>query len=423
MQLTWVNHASFLLDTGKIRLVCDPWIEGTVFNDGWRLMSQTKMKYEDFRDVTHIWFSHEHPDHFFPPNLKRIPEDARRKITVLFHETRDKRVVNVCRSMGFAVQELPDTKRAKVTDDCEVICGRRDLLDSWLGIFVGGKTILNLNDCVLSSREELLPIVEFAGKPDLMLSQFSYANWVGNPGDTASHNAHAMRKRIEMSKQIRTIQPRQFIPFASFVYFCHDENFFMNHSVNRISDVFRLLEDELGQTSLVLYPGETWEIGSHRNSRRAIERYEVDFQNALHEKPLQSRSVEIERLQEAMADLIAKCCARNSALLLKAMPPSVVRLRDMGQDFEVSYRHGMRPVHGQPPDIILSSDSLLYCINTDWGGETLKINGRFEIPSGGNVSRFFRLFRVPQYNSYGSNVNLRFVAGRLIDALRRHASN
>jgi hypothetical protein len=106
MLMRWVNHASFLLETGKIKLICNPWIEGTAFNNGWRLVSPTKCACQDFAGVTHIWFSHEHPDHFSPSNLHSIPEEFRRRITVLFRRTEDKRSIKVCAAMGFATREM-----------------------------------------------------------------------------------------------------------------------------------------------------------------------------------------------------------------------------------------------------------------------------------------------------------------------------
>ena len=52
MQLEWVNHAAFVIHTGSTHLITDPWIEGTAFNNGWRLMSPTKFHYEDFSRIT-----------------------------------------------------------------------------------------------------------------------------------------------------------------------------------------------------------------------------------------------------------------------------------------------------------------------------------------------------------------------------------
>ena len=101
MKLEFVNHSSFVADTHGVRLICDPWIEGLAFNKGWDLLAKTRLGYEDFRDITHIWFSHEHPDHFYPPNLLRIPEGYRKRITVLFQTTRDRNVASFCTSAGF----------------------------------------------------------------------------------------------------------------------------------------------------------------------------------------------------------------------------------------------------------------------------------------------------------------------------------
>jgi UDP-MurNAc hydroxylase len=423
MQLTWVNHASFLLDCGDVRLLCDPWIEGSVFNNGWRLASPTKLRYDDFAGVTHIWFSHEHPDHFFPPNLRNIPEAIRREIIVLFHETRDKRVVNVCRSLGFAVQELPEQQRVWIAADFSVLCGVNEDIDSWIAITAEGKTILNLNDCIFATKDELLAIRKTIGDVDLLLSQFSYANWVGNPDDLVSHRAHAVRKRTQMTAQIEAIRPRQFIPFASYVWFCHEENFHMNASANRIGDIYRFLTDELHQDTVVLYPGDEWQVGSPYSSQGAIGKYESDFQNALSCRPVTSETISLERLQEAMSELSARCNEKNNAFLLRALGSAVARVTDIGQDVDISFGAEIRPVHGREPDIILSSDSLMYCIKTDWGGETLKINGRFQVPPDGNPERFFRLFRVPQHNGYGSHLNLRFAAGRMIDVVLRRAAN
>lgn len=62
---------------------------------------------EDFQYVTHIWFSHEHPDHFAPGNLFKIPKKFREKTTVLYQETMDRKVAAFCKKLEFkAIVEL-----------------------------------------------------------------------------------------------------------------------------------------------------------------------------------------------------------------------------------------------------------------------------------------------------------------------------
>lgn len=139
--LTWVNHASVVVESRDVRLITDPWLEGTVFNNGWKLLSPTRLRYEDFAGITHIWFSHEHPDHFAPANLRRIPEEDRRRIKVLYHETRDRRLIDVCKGFGFEVRELPEGKPVSIAPDFRLLCRPQHLGDSWMAIFAEGQTI------------------------------------------------------------------------------------------------------------------------------------------------------------------------------------------------------------------------------------------------------------------------------------------
>jgi hypothetical protein len=70
--IQWVNHASYILPDNNNSLICGPWIEGKAFHNGWLLLANPDYKPADFQKVTHIWFSHEHPDHFSPPTLAKI---------------------------------------------------------------------------------------------------------------------------------------------------------------------------------------------------------------------------------------------------------------------------------------------------------------------------------------------------------------
>jgi UDP-MurNAc hydroxylase len=419
MILTLVNHASIVVESLGVRLITDPWLEGKAFNNGWTLLSPRRLRYEDFATITHIWFSHEHPDHFVPSNLKRIPEEYRRRIRVLFHETRDKRVISLCKGLGFEIQELPEDKPVSLAQGFRLMSGRQDLLDSWMAVFAEGKTLLNMNDCVFPDRRDLVKVKKRVGTVDVLLAQFSYANWVGNPDDLATQRTNAERKLTYIRRQVQLFQPSWFIPFASFMYFSHAENFFMNQSANRIGDVYRFASQELRTPTVVLYPGDAWSVGEPRDSSSSIRNYEADLVRVLASTPDQSPSVSLTKLEQAAIAFLRQSRARNNWLLLRTLPPAIVRLRDLNIDVELSYRYGLRQVSGRQPDIITSSDSLMYCLSFDWGGNTLEINGRYEVPTRGKAQRFFRIFRVPQYNSAGKTVNLLLLGGKLIRGVRK----
>ena len=102
MEIEFVCHASVILRRDPIHMICDPWLTGTAFDDGWALLPEPVFKPEDFASITHLWFSHEHPDHFSPRPLAMIPAALRARITVLFHASLDHKVANHCQKLGFA---------------------------------------------------------------------------------------------------------------------------------------------------------------------------------------------------------------------------------------------------------------------------------------------------------------------------------
>src|SRR6185437_12047101 len=145
--------------------------------------------------------------------------------------------------------------------------------DSWLLQIVDGCAVLNLNDCILDYPNIIARIREKCPRIDVLLTQFSYAVWAGNEDEPRQRAAAAREKLDSMARQISVLRPRTVIPFASFIWFAHEENRFMNDQVNRIGDVHSLLQ-QLGVESVVMFPGDRWAPGTPSASRDAIERYE-----------------------------------------------------------------------------------------------------------------------------------------------------
>ena len=95
------------VEFGGSRIIQDPWLFGTAFNDGWSLLCDYGFDPERFADIDYIWISHEHPDHFSPAVLRSVPEAVRRDITVLFQQTKDRKILDFCTEIGYKTRELP----------------------------------------------------------------------------------------------------------------------------------------------------------------------------------------------------------------------------------------------------------------------------------------------------------------------------
>ena len=108
--IKFINHASFIVKNKNFNLLIDPWFSGSSFDNGWDLISETKIDDEELKNITHIWFSHEHPDHFSVKDLKYI-YNLNKDIKILFQETLDKRVINFCKNLGFTVIEVKNYQK------------------------------------------------------------------------------------------------------------------------------------------------------------------------------------------------------------------------------------------------------------------------------------------------------------------------
>ncbi len=67
------------------------------------------------------------------------------------------------------------------------------------------------------------------GPVDVLLTQFSYAAWKGGRDNKALRQAAAREKLVTVRRQIECLQPKFVIPFASFIYFSHADNFYLNN--------------------------------------------------------------------------------------------------------------------------------------------------------------------------------------------------
>ena len=413
MHIDFVNHASIVVTAGDVRLISDPWLEGTVFHDGWALTARTVMTFEDFKDITHIWFSHEHPDHFFPDNLKRIPEAYRRRIHVLYQETRDKKVVRFCQKLGFgSVTELRPRTWTQVGEGVQILNCPNDtnwLADSWLCVRSAGRTLLNLNDC--GAHGQLEAIKHVVGDVDVLATQFSFAQWVKNTEAVDHRRAHERHVLEDVKAQIDTLRPSYVIPFASFSWFCTEDNFYLNAEKNTIRDVCAFIRENTKAEPIAMYPGDRWAVGAPHDSASAISRFENDARQ-IADPALRPRTrrevVDAKTLIEAGQGyrrrllglahplLVRIYLARESyenrtgfgvgrvANLLKLarlyVEPARLFVSDLSQAFTFDLDRGLQPA-GIPRDacdIMLSSASLAYCFRFDWGGETLYVNGCFQ---------------------------------------------
>ncbi|XXF79940.1 MBL fold metallo-hydrolase [Myxococcaceae bacterium GXIMD 01537] len=400
-RLEFLGHAGYVVERGPLYLVVDPWLDGAAFDNGWDPLVPAA-RFDPAR-VTHLWFSHEHPDHFSIPAVKSIPPERRAELTVLFQETADKRVVNFLRSNGYGrVIEVASGQRHDLGGGAVLTTVPAKDGDSCHLLELGDLRILNFNDCFYSSVAEVEDVLRVLGvKPgevDLMATQFSYANWVGNPGEL-ERRRHAARRKLEhLAMQARTVRPRFVMPFASFVYFSHEENAYLNDGVNLPSVAVARVREE-GFPAVMLRPGDALEVSQAglQAAAEATDGRARDLDAAVEavrrgEKPLRkSAPVPLEdvvaTVRAGLGRLRAGVSPLDRTLMRLRLRRAVFELSDHRVLIVVNLLEDVRvePVGGGViADVVLSSEALRFSFAQDFGFDTLLVNGRFkEARSGG----------------------------------------
>jgi hypothetical protein len=413
VKLTFVNHACCKLNAGDIGLLFDPWIDGSAFNDGWDLLIPTPLSLDAIMaGVTHIWLSHEHPDHFSPSFLARIAGSHKDRVTILFQSTRDRRVAQFCRGLGFRVIEMDGGVPLALGGGVTATCGPYDFYDSWLHVTDGAQSVLNLNDCQIAAPADLHRVAKLFGPPTLLLSQFSYAAWKGGKDDRRFREEAAGKKRNTLTVQTRILRPRHVLPFASFIYFSNVENAYLNDAMNTPRTAVETLT-AAGTIPVALYPGEEWEIGAPHDNASALARYEQRLAE-LPRLPLRGpgESASLDRLREAFAAYRARMMAQNSRLLialLRGLPflgtfqPITVRLTDLDLLISFSLLDGIAVLSGGAVDVAMHSSSLLFLLKNDFGYDTLTVNGRFECSTEG-FAKMTRALGIGSLNAMGISI-------------------
>jgi UDP-MurNAc hydroxylase len=410
VRIKWVNHASFILDTGDARILTDPWIVGTAFNNGWELLAPTVATTEDFATVTHIWFSHEHPDHFHPESLKKIAAMINPSaVLILYQDTLDHRVAKYCRKLGFAVRELPNRAAYKLSDRTTIIVGTVPFYDSWIYIRHGDKGILNLNDCVIKDRKALESIRKACGPIDVLCVQFGYANWEGNPEDEGRQKDAAAEKIRRASMHLELLCPKFIILFASFIRFAHVENSYLNKHNTKLRAALAGLSHHKSTHVVVLRPGDEWDCESPIDAEIAVRFYEE--LEAAPARLIESAKVDLQRIHAAAENYQARIRDRNSGLLLRIaekiglFPPIRFWITDHSTSVVYSHMNGLLTSAAlQECDVALSSDSLLFLFRNDFGFDTLSVNGRFRA-TGKAEKKMFSTFGIGSLNNTGRSLS------------------
>jgi UDP-MurNAc hydroxylase len=378
MDVTLVGHASVIVSTDDVKILTDPWLSGMAFNGSWALDPEPVFDYGTLPSITHLWLSHEHPDHFHVPTLRGLPEAFKKSVIVLFQKRNSRKLFEAMHGMGYRhFVELANRKKIELARSTQVYCFQAGLSDSLLGVQVGGDRILNVNDAELSKHDISVIRREF-GVPRVVLNQYSLAGCDGYGANGNILRAAAKGKLDRILADHRLLGAKQTIPFASFVRFCRTDNAYLNTFANSLRDVTRHFRDA-GQQLAVLRPGDS--LSEHRSwSNDEALSWFGERARSVAADPLDSDAQSLEALANAYAAFVKEVRRRYPFVHRWWLQPITFRLLDRKTVAIADFvSDALQFVEEGAADIEVNCQPLWYAFRHPFGFETLAVSGRFRV--------------------------------------------
>lgn len=387
MKIKFFNHACFSIENDQVILLNDPYLSGTAFNDGWDLIVNDIEFNFDTKKNFFIYYSHEHPDHFSIPFLKSINLEIRKNITILFQETKDKRVKSFLEKDGYNVKELSNKIKYEFHKNFFVTVGQVPFYDSWAIFEIEGQKILNANDCILESPERIYDIKNTVEQIDILFTQFSYANWVeGGLVNKKYRKILAEEKLHRIKMQSDILNPKFIVPFASMVRFCHEENSYMNDSINSPEMAVKFINEFTNSNPYLMVPYESWDGFNKKDNEDAIDFWNKAYEIALNRDLIkQKKTFSISELKKVCDKMRERVFQKNNKIIMSAMsflkilPKLHIKIKDLDKIITFSWTNGLVEDNnlGTRQCLEMNSESVNFLFKFDFGIDTLNVNARF----------------------------------------------
>ena len=425
LKFEFINHSCFTVTYKDKSLTVDPWLEGSVFNKSWNLLVETPTKsLQTVKKSDYVWFSHEHPDHFNPPNIKMLPLEK----NYLFQKTRDKRVINYLRKFSKKVFELNSDEVFNISDNFSIQVMPFQDLDSFCIIKVDGLTILNLNDCDIKNKKELDIIKKKAGKIDILFAQFSYAIGKSNKNEKTEREGISKDILVNLSNTISYLNPAKVVPFASFCFFSRKDNFYLNDSINKVDETINFLKQNHPKINfLCFYPGDTWDLRSKWNNENSVKKYIPHYKKILPSE-YDDKIIEFDSLKLSADKFIYKTKINNNLFPIynfinKKDYNIFFKLSDTKEILKFDFNNGLKKIseiQDNAPLCELTSESLNQLFLSGYGYDALTIGGRYESNKNGEKC-LNKIFKFQTKNYQNQFYNFGELIPKFISKLTKHS--
>lgn len=246
MRISFVGHASILVESKNISILTDPWWAGPCFGAQWWIHPSPFLDVLAEPKLQYIYVSHGHSDHLHPGTLARF--DRNTKILV----AKDLDIGPWLTKMGFPVLELPDGESVELGSGVRATIRPTINNDSLLVISDGKETCVNLNDALHATpavvQDKFIAwLKERHTSIDYLFCGYGTASHFPNcyriPGKDYAKTAAQRQHHFNSvwARIVQELKPKFAFPFAADVLLLEEDLFWANEPVHNAERPVHLL--------------------------------------------------------------------------------------------------------------------------------------------------------------------------------------
>ena len=370
MKIEILNHAAIVIESGTLKLLCDPWFSGTCFEQGWGLKYHNPQCFEVAKSCTHLWISHFHGDHFHVATLRELAR-INPEIIVLGNHSVNFQLDSALKNIGFLnVIPLLERQEMEIADNIKIIRYPTTGIDNMLLLECDNIRLLNYNDCNLPVKA-IKTLVKKLGRIDVLLNNYNHAGKLLSYPLPSTKEIKDDLKADYLRKSV-LFNPRYIIPFASDHYYRAAETQEQNESLMEVNEI-----SALDPRVIPLAVGEIVEFDGYLN----LTRHKPSGLIVKNKREIIERTSprSFEELRAAFAIYAARM--RKSFIYLTFwLPELLVEIPDLKVVVTLSINKGLTIVD-QPHNYHISatSEALYAWFNKPYGIDSFWVGAHFEI--------------------------------------------
>lgn len=369
IELQYLNHAAMVVEMDGVRLLSDPWFEGSCFSEGWGLSYENPDAYEVAATATDMWISHWHSDHLHVPTLRKLVA-LNPNIRVWANVSANFSMAERMRGIGFRnVFSLDERRWCTIGGGVRIQRFPTASIDNMLVMEGPSGRVLNYNDCNLPLRA-LGALRSKIGPIDLMLTNYNHAGklFEDEPPDTVREGlGRVFRCTVD------ALAPRFVVPFASSHFYRCAASQDQNASLLDFDDTPKWLRSEKSEIVHM-------RIGDRARFSEGVAEHEARtpaIQAAERDTWVPPRTLSEERVLEVANGQLERM-RKGFPAIHRLIPTIHAEVEDLGRVLELDLKRGARFVN-QPAHIRAHSTAVETWLGRPFGSDTFLAGAHFAV--------------------------------------------